>query len=90
MPKEYKEDQLQRTLDDVRHSRLSKKKAAEIYNIPRATIQLRLGSKFKKTKPGPPTILTPDEEAELIVWIKESQRKGFPKRKGDLIYAKNF
>lgn len=63
---------------------IQKKTIAKKYNIPRSTLQFRLSAKFTKTRHGPNTYLTSDEENMLVSWILESQEKGFPKRKVDL------
>ncbi|XP_055906110.1 uncharacterized protein LOC129941489 [Eupeodes corollae] len=65
---------------------MTKKAASKNYKIPRSTLQFRLSSKFIKTRPGPATVLTDEEEASIVEWLKVSQEKGFPKRK-EVIYA---
>lgn len=83
----YDECQLQKVLGEVRAGKISKKSAAKIYSIPRSTIQFRLGPKFTKIRPGPSTVLTEAEELAIVDWVKVSQRKGFPKRKEDILHA---
>lgn len=79
----YSEDALQKALEEIR-SGAPKKSTAKKYNIPRATLQFRLGDAFKKVSKGPSTILSKDEETKIVNWIVESQKKGFPKRKIDI------
>ena len=81
--KNYSEEQLQRALEAIK-SGISKKAAATRFNIPRATLQFRLSSKFSKPELGRNTYLTKDEETALVEWILDSHRKGFPIRKMDL------
>ena len=79
----YSEEALQKALNEIR-SGAPKKATAKKYNIPRATLQFRLGDSFKKVSKGPSTILTENEETKIVNWIVESQNKGFPKRKIDV------
>lgn len=46
-----------------------------------------MSSKFTKARPGPQTVLSAIEEECLEEWITTSQRKGFPKRKEDVLHA---
>lgn len=80
----YSEETVQKALSAVRRG-ISKKAAARKYGIPRSTIQFRLGEKFKKVRHGPNTYLTDVEEETLVQWILDSYRKGFPRRKDDII-----
>lgn len=47
-------------------SGMPKLKASKIFGIPRATIQFRMGDKFKKPGYGPETYLTTEEEKTLV------------------------
>lgn len=64
---------------------LSKKAVAKKFGIPRSTLQFRLSNKFKKVRHGPNTYLTEEEENIIVSWILDSHRKGFPRRKDDII-----
>jgi len=66
-------------------SGLSKKAAAQKYGIPRSTLQHRLKNPNMKFTCGPATVLTQDEEDLLQTWIIDSCKKGFPRRKEDLL-----
>lgn len=59
--------------------------AAKTYQVSRATLQYRIKNPEHQLRPGPPTILTEKEEKDLEDWILLSCRKGFPKRKDDVI-----
>lgn len=88
--KKYSEESLMKAIEEV-HNGMSKREACRKYKIPRATIQFRLSEKFTKTSHGPSPILTAHEEDILIKWIKDCQRKGFPRRKEDIqISVKQF
>ncbi|KAG5893479.1 hypothetical protein JTB14_031257 [Gonioctena quinquepunctata] len=70
---------------------MPKREACRKYKIPRATLQFRLSEKFTKSSHGPLPILTTHEEAILVEWIKDCQRKGFPRRREDIqISVKQF
>lgn len=90
MPKKrntYIESDVQKALHEIKIGKISKKAASKIFNIPRSTLQFRLGSNFSKVRPGPSTILTSEEEERMVHWIKISQQKGFPKRREDVTQA---
>ncbi|CAH1985428.1 unnamed protein product [Acanthoscelides obtectus] len=82
----YSEETLQQALKDVRAGE-SKKSVAQKYGIPRATIQFRLKNKLAGAKRGRRTYLTEEEEAKIVNWILENDRKGFPRRQIDLQLA---
>lgn len=81
--KKYQEDDIQRALAAIK-SGMPKKKATQIFGVPRATLQFRLAPKFTKIEPGRSTDLSIEEENDLIKWLLESHRKGFPRRKIDV------
>lgn len=82
--KAYSEASLEKALEAIKNG-MGKKTAARTYNIPRATLQFRLSKEFVKSRPGPDTVLSSQEESDLAKWIVESSRKGFPRRKEDVI-----
>ncbi|CAK1588567.1 unnamed protein product [Parnassius mnemosyne] len=82
--KVYSEDNLQKALVEITKD-MSKKLAAKTFQVPRSTIQFSLKIPGHGSKPGPPTILNNEEEEALVNWIKIISRKGFRKRKEELI-----
>lgn len=84
--KQYGEDALQRALEDIKQG-APIKATAEKYSIPRATLQFRLKANLTKTRPGPHTYLTQNEESLLETWLIECAKKGFPQRKSDIFSA---
>lgn len=93
MPKKrntYEESDLQKALQHIKNGKITKKAASKLYNIPRSTLQFRLGPNFSKTRPGPCTVLTKEEEERIVDWVKVSQKKGFPKRKEDVTSAVKY
>lgn len=84
--KDYDQKALESAITDVQNG-LSKKAAAKKYGVPRATIQFRLSTKFVKSSCGPSTVLTTEEESLLEDWITKCARKGFPRRKDDILQS---
>lgn len=82
--KKYTEENLIKALNAIRDDGMPKNKAATTFGIPRSTLQFRLSEKFKKPGYGPETVLTANEEKELVHWVLECYRKGFPVRKQEL------
>ncbi|KAF2902056.1 hypothetical protein ILUMI_04128 [Ignelater luminosus] len=72
------------TLKKLFKRRVPKCLVAKKYGIPKATVQFRLRTKFVKTRHGPNTYLTEIKEKLLVKWIKDSHRKGFPRRPEDI------
>lgn len=60
-----RENKIAQALQAVRDG-MPKLKASKMFGIPRATIQFRMGDKFKKPGYGPATYLTKEEEAMLV------------------------
>lgn len=82
--KKYKEENLESALKAIENG-TSQRSASQIFNIPRATLQFRLSTKFRnKISHGPSPVLTQPEEQVLEEWIILSQRKGFPIRFEDI------
>lgn len=81
--KAYSEDAIQKAIDAIENG-LGQRQAAARFGVPRATLQFRLSSKFKKTSHGPNPILTTEEEALLKNWITTSCMKGFPRREQNI------
>lgn len=67
---------------------LGGKKIAEVsrkYNIPESTIRARKQNKYSDKPPGPSTVLSDQEENELVEWIFFCCSQGFPVTKQKLI-----
>lgn len=86
MATHYTEEHIQKALKAIDDG-MPIRKAATKFQIPRATLQFRRSDKFKKTGHGPAPVLTKDEETALVEWIFECHRKGFPRRKEDVLYS---
>lgn len=86
--KTYDEEILQKALHDIKRG-TPKKTVSKKYGIPRSTLQFRMSEKFTKIRRGPRTILSELEEQLITEWLIDCQRKGFPRRKGDILAAVN-
>lgn len=82
--KTYNEIKIQEALNEIKRG-MCKKTVAKKFGIPRSTLQFRLSDKFKKIRHGPNTYLTAEEEEIIVSWILDSCRKGFPRRKDDIV-----
>lgn len=83
----FSEENIQNAENAVVNGKISKKSAAKLFNIPRSTLQFRLSESYKKSRPGPITILTKVEENQIVEWVVESCKRGFPKRKEDILFS---
>lgn len=87
--KRYDEELIQNALLEIENG-MPKKQAAVRFGIPRQTLQYRLSDKFKKIRHGPSSYLTGKEESTLEQWIIDSNRKGFPRRKNDILASVKY
>lgn len=69
---------MQRAFDLVKEYNKSQSEAALETGIPKSTIQKYLKSNsFQKIRKGASTILTTEEEVDLLKWIADSSEKGY-------------
>ncbi|KAK6167094.1 hypothetical protein SNE40_021198 [Patella caerulea] len=73
----YTEDALQNAIQAVQSKRLSVKKAAETYKIPRKTLGNKVNEKHLN-KPGRPTVFSKAEEDLFCAALVTVQKWGFP------------
>lgn len=83
---QYPEKSLIAALDAVKNG-MAIREASRRFNVPKTTIQDRIHGRIKEgpRKMGPPTILSTQEESELVHWLKELASTGFPRKKADLL-----
>ncbi|XP_062711732.1 uncharacterized protein LOC134289617 [Aedes albopictus] len=89
-PKKYAENYtpaaLSAAIAMIRDKKMSIKKAAKYFGIPRSTIRSRLSQKNQdQVRAGPDTSLTHKEEMELEEWIFDMQNRGYPVTKNWLL-----
>ncbi|XP_062565900.1 uncharacterized protein LOC134228140 [Armigeres subalbatus] len=62
--------------------------ASKSFGIPESTIRYRLSDKWtQKTRKGPSTVLSSEEEEKLVAWLKDRQQRGIPVVK-ETLYSK--
>lgn len=85
-PVAYSKADLEDALREIKDSRITIRQASRQYKIPRGTLQNRIHNRTKQSlnRSGPPSVLSIQEEEEIIVWLNEHARKGFPRRPDDL------
>lgn len=87
-PKAYTKQDLETALEKITKG-MTIKKASRIFLIPRGTLQNRIHNRTKKSNAnsGPPPILSANEEKDIVNWIIENVRKGFPRRDSDVFFV---
>ena len=67
------------------------RQAAEKFDIPKTTLHAKLQGKIPlDSRKGPPTVLTTEEENEIVKWIFYRQERGFPINKWQLLDGIQF
>lgn len=79
----YSQENLINALSDVRGGKLSIRNAQKRYDVPKSVIHRNLNVKFALN--GPPTVLTKEEEDDIVKWIFDFSSRGFPITKSQLI-----
>ncbi|KAE8738997.1 hypothetical protein FOCC_FOCC015512 [Frankliniella occidentalis] len=87
-PKSFRKEQEERVraaVEDVRKRHMAINAAAKEHNVPRGTLRHRL--RGVDPQRGRRPVLTPEEEQLLVDWILDCSRKGFPRRKMDVLLS---
>ncbi|CAH2011138.1 unnamed protein product [Acanthoscelides obtectus] len=86
MPKlrHYDKSKPEYALRDIQNGTESYRTAEKMYGIPKSTLDFKLKHPGHKEALGPLPILTSEEEALLVSWIKDNAAKGFPRKANDL------
>lgn len=89
MPKKkYTAETLKIALHDIKNQKMSVYKASKLYSVPAQTLRDKIKNKYtKKDGPGPPTVLTAEEEGLIVNWVKQLAERGFPVSKEQLLYT---
>ncbi|VEN54906.1 unnamed protein product [Callosobruchus maculatus] len=75
----YSENDLFRAVHSIKSGEISLNYASKLYGIPKSTLSNKLNKKVPmERKMGPTTILTKEEEEELVIWILNKAKLGFP------------
>ena len=84
--KEYHQEKLCRAYEEVKDGRLSIRRAAEQYGIPKSTLADRISGRVKfGAHSGPPRYLSDSEEKELASFICQSARIGYARTKKEIL-----
>lgn len=86
--KPYSKAELEVALEMIKKG-MPIKQASREFKIPRGTLQNRIHNRTKKAVncSGPPPVLTEEEELDIVEWVNNNARKGFPRRKMDIIFT---
>ena len=83
-PKKQKIKRTQYSPDNLKHavealkSELSLRKVANVFGVPVVTLHRKKDHLDVNSKPGPSTVFTKEEEAEIVNWIIYRVERGYP------------
>lgn len=80
----YSVNDLEKALSAV-NAGMSINAASKKFNIPRSTLDAKKKKIYAGKKPGPPTVLSNEEEKTLVDWIFHLSQRGFPVTKNQLL-----
>ena len=84
--KSYDDERLRKAYLAVTNDKVSVRRAAEMYNIPKSTLQDRLTGRVAfGSRSGPDCYLTDEEEKELVSFIEGCSMIGFARSKKDIL-----
>ena len=76
--KSWTKQDLENAVVAIREEKMSMRKAAEAYGVPKSTLYDHVKGKVEVgSRPGPPTVLTSVEESMLVDWAIEMSRIGY-------------
>lgn len=82
----YSEFQLEKATEAVLHEKLSVRRAALLYSVPRSTLSDHIsGRALPGTVSGPRSYLSSAEEAELATFLTRCSMMGYAKSKSEVI-----
>ncbi|KAE8749581.1 hypothetical protein FOCC_FOCC003569 [Frankliniella occidentalis] len=79
----YTDSQVEAAVRDVKLGK-PVREAARLHGVPKTTLHFRLSDKFTKSRPGPASYLSVDEETVLVNWLIDCMKAGFPRSSLDL------
>ena len=84
--KKSRSERYRNALQDITEAKLSIREAANKWGVTKSTLHERLQGKVGiDRRPGPPSILTKEEEHRIAVWLLEMADRGFGVSKDDLL-----
>lgn len=81
---QYSKDSLKKAVAAVQEG-MTLRKASLKFGVPRSTLRSKINHLYPNERPGPPSILSPEQEEELVDWIIKSSNIGRPVSKSQLI-----
>lgn len=86
MAKEYSEESITLCIQSIKSGK-SVYAGCKEFGIPISTVRYRLSDKWQqKSKPGPHTVLSTDEEKAVVSWLCGMQDRGFPVTREALLF----
>ena len=83
--KQWGEEQLAKAFKEVKEGRLSVRRAAELYNVPKSTLSDRVSGRVEFGSHSGPACYLTDEEEELVNFICGCASMGYAKTKKDIL-----
>lgn len=80
----YPKENVALALQDIRTGKTIAE-CSRMYNIPESTLRAKKLGIYADKKPGPSSVLSEEEEKQLVDWIFECCKKGFPVTKPQLL-----
>lgn len=83
---QYSEDAIRNAMKAIRDG-VTIRQSSRIYGVPRGTLQDRVHERVKEgpRQMGPKTFLTKSEEEEIVRWLIDLAKCGFPRKKEELL-----
>ena len=83
---QYSENAIQNAMKAIRDG-VAIRKSSRIYGVPRGTLQDRIHGRVKEgpRQMGPKSFLTKSEEEEIVRWLIDLAKCGFPRKKEELL-----
>lgn len=85
--RQYSQEDLNKALKFIENKEGSIRQAANIFNVPRSTLQFKTDNPNVKPKSGPDPLLSEAEERELCKFITDLAKQGFPMKKDHLLHC---
>lgn len=88
--RQYDKESINKAILFVENKEGSIRQAAKLFGVPRTSIIYKLANPNTKFKSGPDSILTDEEEKALVNYIISFGKRGFPRKKEDILDSVQF
>jgi hypothetical protein len=75
---QWTNDTLQEAISAVRHGAMTLRQAGRHYNIPPSSLSDHMTGRITKRKYGPQGVLSVEEEASIVNWVRQTLADGWP------------